>query len=86
MFVIPPFSLERKRWSQKVQGKPEPLRASCRPRTATVTTAFIIHLLCTKQLVPVLKTAFSKPHAFPSRVTDCKRCIPLCFSYSKILH
>jgi hypothetical protein len=64
MFVIPPFSLERKRWSQKVQGKPEPLRASCRPRTATVTTAFIIHLLCTKQLVPVLKTAFSKPHAF----------------------
>jgi hypothetical protein len=41
MYVIPPFALMQK-VEPKNQGKPEPLRASCRPRTTTVITAFII--------------------------------------------
>jgi hypothetical protein len=35
VFVIPPFALEQK-VEPKNQGKPEPLRASCQPRTAAV--------------------------------------------------
>jgi hypothetical protein len=79
MFVIPPFALMQK-VEPKNQGKPEPLRASCRPRTATVITAFIIHLLRSKKHVSFLYTTFSKGHAFPSSVTNDRRCIPLPFS------
>jgi hypothetical protein len=50
VFVIPPFALKQK-VEPKIQGKPEPLRASCRPRTATVITTHSILLLRSKQLV-----------------------------------
>jgi hypothetical protein len=80
MYVIPPFALMQK-VEPKNQGKPEPLRASCRPRTATVTTAFIIHVLRSKMLVSFFFTTFSKCHAF---LFECnmqhRRCIPLPFS------
>jgi hypothetical protein len=56
--VIPPFALMQK-VEPKDQGKPEPLRASCRPRTTTVVTAFNILLLRSKQLVSLLLTTFS---------------------------
>jgi hypothetical protein len=79
VFVIAPFALMQK-VEPKDQGKPEPLRASCRPRTTTVIITLIILLLRSKQLVPVLNTTFSKPHAFSLSVTDYKRCIPLSFS------
>jgi hypothetical protein len=61
----------------KNQGKPEPLRLFCRPRTATVIPVYIISLLRSKQLVSLLLITFSKPHAFLSSVTNDKRCIPL---------
>jgi hypothetical protein len=48
--VIPPFALMQK-VEPKNQGKPEPLRASCRPRTATVIIVFIIHVPRYKKLV-----------------------------------
>jgi hypothetical protein len=64
MYVIPPFALMQK-VEPKDQGKPEPLRASCRPRATAVFTAFISLLLRSKMHVPVLNTTFSKPHAFP---------------------
>jgi hypothetical protein len=64
LFVIPPFALKQK-VEPKVQGKPEPLRASCRPRTTTVITAFIFHLLRSKKLVSLFFATFSKSHAFP---------------------
>jgi hypothetical protein len=70
----------------KDQGKPEPLRASCRPHTTTVIIVCIILLLRSKQLVSLLLTTFSKGHAFPSGVTNDRRCIPLSFSYSKTFH
>jgi hypothetical protein len=76
--VIPPFALMQK-VEPKDQGKPEPLRASCRPRT-TVVTAFNIVLLRSKQLVSLLLTTFSKHHAIPLNVTNDRRCIPLSFS------
>jgi hypothetical protein len=79
MIAFPPFALMQK-VEPKNQGKPEPLRASCRPRMATVTTAFSIHLLCTKQYDSFLFATFSKGHAFPSGVTNDRRCIPLSFS------
>jgi hypothetical protein len=63
MFVIPPFALMQK-VEPKNQGKPEPLRASCRPRTATVIPVYIIPVLCSKRLVSVLLATFSK--AMPS--------------------
>jgi len=34
---------------QKNQGKPEPLRAFCHPRTVTLRFIFIIHVHTTKQ-------------------------------------
>jgi hypothetical protein len=63
MFVIPPFALMQK-VEPKNQGKPEPLRASCRPRTATVITTLIILLLRSKKLASLLLTTFPKAHAF----------------------
>jgi hypothetical protein len=78
-FVIPPFALKQK-VEPKNQGKPEPLRASCRPRTTTVITSFIIYLLRSKQLASLFFATFSKSHAFPSSLADCRRCIPLSFS------
>jgi hypothetical protein len=86
-FVIPPFALMQK-VEPKNQGKPEPLRASCRPRTTTVITAFTIHVLRSKKLVSLLLTTFSKWHAFPSSVTNDRRCIPLSFSlkYNPLLN
>jgi hypothetical protein len=77
-FVIPPFALMQK-VEPKNQGKPEPLRASCRPRTTTVITAFTIHVLRSKKHVSLLLTTFSKWHAFPSSVTNARCCIPLSF-------
>jgi hypothetical protein len=79
VYVIPPFALKQK-VKRKNQGKPEPLCASCRPRTASVFTSFIILLLRPKQLVSFLNTTFSKGHAFPLSVTNDRRCIPLSFS------
>jgi hypothetical protein len=64
VFVIPPFALMQK-VEPKNQGKPEPLRASCRPRTATVIPVYIISLLRSKQIVSLLLSTFSKGHAFP---------------------
>jgi hypothetical protein len=64
MLVIPPFALMQK-VEPKNQGKPEPLRASCHPRTTTVITAFIIHLHRPKQQKSLQNSTFSKPHAFP---------------------
>jgi hypothetical protein len=78
-FVIPPFALKQKVES-KVQGKPEPLRASCRPRTTTVIPVYIISVLRSKQLASLFFATFSKSHAFPSSLADCRRCIPLSFS------
>jgi hypothetical protein len=63
-FVIPPFTLMQK-VEPKDQGKPEPLRASCRPRTTTVITTIIFLLLRSKKHVPFVFTTFSKPHALP---------------------
>jgi hypothetical protein len=65
MVVIPPFALKQK-VEPKVQGKPEPLRASCHPRTAAVIIVFIIHLLRSKQHKSLKNTTFSKPHALLS--------------------
>jgi hypothetical protein len=79
MIAFPPFALMQK-VEPKNGGKPEPLRASCRPRTATITTTLIIHLLHSKKQVNDLYTIFSKGHAFPSGVTNDRRCIPLPFS------
>jgi hypothetical protein len=39
VLVIPPFALMQK-VEPKNQGKPEPLRASCHPRTTTVVIVF----------------------------------------------
>jgi hypothetical protein len=50
MLVIPPFALMQK-VEPKNQGKPEPLRASCHPRTAAVITKIIFLLLRSKKLV-----------------------------------
>jgi hypothetical protein len=47
----------------KVQGKPEPLRASCRPRTTTVIPVYIISLLRSKKLVSLFFAGFSKLNA-----------------------
>jgi hypothetical protein len=66
MFVIPPFALKQK-VEPKVQGKPEPLRASCRPRTVAVIIVFIILLLRSKQHESLLLITFSKGHALPFR-------------------
>jgi hypothetical protein len=77
--VIPPFALMQK-VEPKHQGKPEALRASCRPRTAALTTTLIIHLLHSKKHVSFYSATFSKPHTFYSGVTNCRRCIPLHFS------
>jgi hypothetical protein len=79
VFVIPPFALIQK-VEPKNQGKPEPLRASCRPRMASVFTTLVFSVLRSKQLVSLFFATFSKPHAFPSGVTNCRRCIPLSFS------
>jgi hypothetical protein len=64
VFAFPPFALMQK-VEPKNQGKPEPLRLFCRPRTTTVGIAFIISLLRSKQHKSSLLTTFSKPHAFP---------------------
>jgi hypothetical protein len=64
VFVIPPFALKQK-VEPKNQGKPKWLRLFCRPRTATINTAFIILLLRSKVNVSFLNTTFSKVHAFP---------------------
>jgi hypothetical protein len=53
------------------------------PRMATVITAFIFHVLCSKQLVSLLHLTFSKGYVFPLRVTNNRPCIPLLFSHSK---
>jgi hypothetical protein len=70
VFVIPPFALKQK-VEPKVQGKREPLRASCHPRTASVIPVYIISLLRSMQPIELLLTTFSKPHAFLSSVTNC---------------
>jgi hypothetical protein len=77
--VIPPFALMQK-GGAKNRGKPEPLRASCHPRTTTVTTTFIILLLCSKTHASLLHATFSKRHVFPLSVTNDRRGIPLPFS------
>jgi hypothetical protein len=64
VYVFPPFALMQK-VEPKNQGKPKWLRASCRPRTTTIITAFIILLLRSKQLTSLLLTTFSKPHVLP---------------------
>jgi hypothetical protein len=79
VYVIPPFALMQK-VEPKNQGKPKWLRLFCRPRTAAVITARIIHVLRSKQHESLLLTTFSKAHAFPLSVTYCRRCIPLPFS------
>jgi hypothetical protein len=63
MYVIPPFALMQK-VEPKNGGKPEPLRASCRPRTTTVITAFTFNLFRSKKLVSLLHATFLKPHFF----------------------
>jgi hypothetical protein len=73
MYAFPPFALKQK-VEPKVQGKPEPLRASCRPRTTTVIPVYIIPLLHSMQLIELLLTTFSKPHALLSGVTNDRRC------------
>jgi hypothetical protein len=78
-FVIPPFALMQK-VEPKNQGKPEPLRASCHPRTTTVITAFVIFFLRAKQLVSLLHSTFSKLNVIPPGAINDRRCIPLCFS------
>jgi hypothetical protein len=83
--VIPPFALMQK-VEPKNGGKPEPLRASCHPRTAAVVIVFIIHLLRSKQLVALYFSTFSKHHAFALSVTNERRYIPLPFSYRKRWH
>jgi hypothetical protein len=79
VLVIPPFALMQK-VEPKNQGKPEPLRASCHPRTTTVVIVFIIHLLCSKKHESLLLITFSKGHASPLGATNHRRCIPLPFS------
>jgi hypothetical protein len=79
VYAFPPFALMQK-VEPKHQGKPKWLRLFCRPRTAAVITTLIIYLLRSKQLVSLLLTAFSKPHAFPLGVRHYRRCIPLFFS------
>jgi hypothetical protein len=79
VLVIPPFALMQK-VEPKNQGKPEPLRASCHPRTAAVVIVFIIHLRCSKKHESLLLITFSKGHASPLGATNHRRCIPLCFS------
>jgi hypothetical protein len=79
MYAFPPFALKQK-VEPKNQGKPEPLRASCRSRTTTVIPVINISILRSKQLASLLLTTFSKPHAFLSSVTNDRRCIPLSFS------
>jgi hypothetical protein len=63
MLVIPPFALMQK-VEPKNQGKPEPLRASCHPRTAAVITKIIFLLLRSKKLVSFCLAIFSKGYAF----------------------
>jgi hypothetical protein len=79
MVVILPFALIQK-VEPKNQGKPKWLRASCRPRTATVIPVFIVHVLRSKKLASLFFTTFSKGHPFPFGVTNDRRCIPLLFS------
>jgi hypothetical protein len=63
MYAFPPFALMQK-VEPKNGGKPEPLRASCRPRTTTVIPVINISLLRSKQLASLLLTTFLKAMPF----------------------
>jgi hypothetical protein len=82
VYVIPPFALMQK-LEPKNPGKPKWLRLFCRPRTATVILAFIIHLLCSKQYESLLHATFSKGHVFPSGVTNSTGAVSR-FSFLKL--
>jgi hypothetical protein len=79
MFVIPPFALMQK-VEPKMEANPNGSACFAGQPTATVFTAFVFSLLRSKQLVSFCLATFSKPHALPSGVTYCRRCIPLPFS------
>jgi hypothetical protein len=79
VFAFPPFALMQK-VEPKNQGKPKWLRLFCRPRTAAVIIVFTILFLRSKKLVSLFFATFSKPHAFPSCITNNRRCIPLSYS------
>jgi hypothetical protein len=78
VFVFPPFALMQK-VEPKNQGKPEPLRASCHPRTAALNTTLIFHLLQAMKHVSFYLQLFQNPMPFLSSVTNDRRCIPLSF-------
>jgi hypothetical protein len=59
VLVIPQFALMQK-GEPKNGSKPQPLRASCRLRTATVITVLTIHVLRPKKHISVLLQLFHK--------------------------
>jgi hypothetical protein len=69
MYVFHLFLLKEKGGAKKFKASPN--------RSIIV---LVIHLLCTKQYDSFLFATCSKGHAFPSGITNCRRCIPLCFS------
>jgi hypothetical protein len=75
VFVIPPICLDAK-GGAKNGGKPKWLRLFCRPRTATVIPVYIISLLQFEKACFFLLCNFSKPHTFPSGVTNCMALYP----------
>jgi hypothetical protein len=84
VYAFPPFALMQK-VEPKHQGKPKWLRLFCRPRTAAVITTLIIYLLRSKQLVSLLLTTFSKPHAFPFKCNKLQALYPAFLSCRTII-
>jgi hypothetical protein len=78
---FPPYALMQK-VEPKNQGKPKWLRLFCRPthNNSLSSIRLFLSLLRSKQHDSVLFATFSKSHAFPSGVTNDRRCIPLPFS------